>query len=90
MISNRLYRREYRPSHSTGLTDVLIAATAEENGTDLATSNRCHFPMVPKVVVPYDRKYVEAQKTIREAAREKTGLPEELYRLLDIPEMAEA
>lgn len=50
-----LYRREYRPSHGTGLVDALIAATAEENSASLVTFNRRHFPMVPKVVVPYAR-----------------------------------
>lgn len=50
-----LYRRDYRPSHGTGLADALIAATAEERGLSLVTFNRCHFPMVSEVVVPYDR-----------------------------------
>jgi predicted nucleic acid-binding protein len=50
-----LYRRDYRPSHGTGLADALIAATAEENGTDLVTFNRRHFPMVSRITVPYDR-----------------------------------
>ncbi|MGB3683020.1 MAG: type II toxin-antitoxin system VapC family toxin [Rubrobacteraceae bacterium] len=50
-----LYRREYSPSHGTGLADALIAATAEEQGLSLVTFNRRHFPMVSKVVVPYDR-----------------------------------
>lgn len=50
-----LYRRDYRPSHGTGLADALIAATAEENGANLVTFNRRHFPMVSKVMVPYDR-----------------------------------
>ena len=50
-----LYRRDYRPSHGTGLADALIAATAEENGTDLVTFNRRHFPMVSRISVPYYR-----------------------------------
>lgn len=50
-----LYRRDYRPSHGTGLADALIAATAEENGTDLVTFNRRHFPMISRVTVPYAR-----------------------------------
>lgn len=50
-----LYRKEYRPSHGTGLADALIAATAEENGADLATFNRRHFPMVSRITVPYER-----------------------------------
>lgn len=50
-----LYRREYKPSHGTGLADALIAATAEELGLRLVTFNRRHFPMVSEVVSPYDR-----------------------------------
>jgi len=50
-----IYRREYRPSHGTGLADALIAATAEDNGADLVTFNRRHFPMVSRVTVPYGR-----------------------------------
>jgi predicted nucleic acid-binding protein len=49
------YRREYRPSHGTGLADALIAATAEELGLSLVTFNRRHFPMVSEIVTPYDR-----------------------------------
>jgi predicted nucleic acid-binding protein len=50
-----IYRREYKPSHDTGLSDALIAATAEENGANLATFNRRHFPMVSKITLPYER-----------------------------------
>lgn len=50
-----LYRRDYGRSHGTGLADALIAATSEENGTDLVTSNQRHFPMVSRITVPYDR-----------------------------------
>lgn len=50
-----LYRKEYRPSHGTGLADALIAATSEESGADLVTFNRRHFPMVSRVTVPYER-----------------------------------
>jgi predicted nucleic acid-binding protein len=49
-----LYRRDFRPSHGTGLADALIAATAEENGANLVTFNRRHFPMVPRITVPYE------------------------------------
>jgi predicted nucleic acid-binding protein len=47
-----LYRRDFRPGHGTGLADALIAATAEENGVNLVTFNRRHFPMVQRVTVP--------------------------------------
>jgi len=49
------YRRDYRGSHGTGLADALIAATSEENGADLVTFNRRHFPMVSKITAPYER-----------------------------------
>jgi predicted nucleic acid-binding protein len=50
-----LYRGEYGMSHGTGLAYALIAATSEENGADLVTFNRRHFPMVPRITLPYDR-----------------------------------
>lgn len=50
-----IYRRQYRPSHGTGLADALIAATSEESGANLVTFNRRHFPMVSSIVVPYER-----------------------------------
>jgi predicted nucleic acid-binding protein len=49
------YRRDFGPSHGTGLGDALIAATAVENGAELVTFNRRHFPMVSGVSVPYER-----------------------------------
>ncbi len=49
-----LYRRDFGPSHGTGLADALIAATAEASGADLVAFNRRHFPMV-EVTVPYER-----------------------------------
>jgi predicted nucleic acid-binding protein len=50
-----LYRGDYGRSHGTGLADALIAATSEENGADLVTFNRRHFPMVSRLTVPYGR-----------------------------------
>ena len=50
-----LYRRDFGPSHGTGLADALIAATAEENGVNFVTFNRRHFPMVSEITVPYER-----------------------------------
>jgi predicted nucleic acid-binding protein len=49
------FRRDYGPSHGTGLADALIAATAAVSGALLATFNRRHFPMLPTVVTPYRR-----------------------------------
>jgi predicted nucleic acid-binding protein len=48
-----LWRRQYGPSHGTGLADALIAATAEAAGATLVTLNRRHFPMLASVLVPY-------------------------------------
>lgn len=48
-----LWRRQYGPSHGTGLADALIAASVEAAGATLATLNRRHFPMLPQVLVPY-------------------------------------
>jgi predicted nucleic acid-binding protein len=50
-----LYRGDYARSHGTGLADALIAATCEESGADLVTFNRCHFPMLSRITVPYER-----------------------------------
>jgi hypothetical protein len=48
-----LWRRQYGPSHGTGLADALIAASAEAAGATLVTLNRRHFPMLEEVLVPY-------------------------------------
>ena len=47
------FRRVYRKSHNSGLSDMLIAATAVKAGATLVTLNRKHFPMVPDLSVPY-------------------------------------
>ena len=47
------WRRQYGPSHGTGLADGLIAASAEAAGATLVTLNRRHFPMLAEVLVPY-------------------------------------
>jgi hypothetical protein len=46
-------RRDFGPSHGTGLGDALIAATASHHGLILVTRNRKHFPMLTSVHVPY-------------------------------------
>lgn len=48
-----LWRRQYGPSHGTGLADALIAASVEAAGATLVTLNRRHFPMLADVLVPY-------------------------------------
>jgi predicted nucleic acid-binding protein len=50
-----LFRRDYGRSHSTGLADALIAATAEHVRAHLVTLNRRHFPMLSEVHVPYSK-----------------------------------
>ena len=50
-----LIRQEYHPSHGVGLGHALIAATALEQGAELFTFNRRHYPMVEDVSLPYNR-----------------------------------
>jgi predicted nucleic acid-binding protein len=52
-LKGGLYRRDYGRSHSMGLGDALIAATAEVQGATLVTLNKKHFPMLADVIVPY-------------------------------------
>lgn len=49
------YRREYGPSHGTGLVNALIAATVENQGAGFASFNRKHFPMISEITMPYER-----------------------------------
>lgn len=47
-------RRTYRRSHSgIALPDYLIAATAQQDGLELATRNLRHFPMFPELAAPF-------------------------------------
>ncbi|MBM5817553.1 MAG: type II toxin-antitoxin system VapC family toxin [Cyanobacteria bacterium K_Offshore_surface_m2_239] len=48
-----LWRRQYGPSHGTGLADALIAASVATAGATLVSLNRRHFPMLADVLVPY-------------------------------------
>ncbi len=54
-LKGGLYRRDYSRSHSTGLRDALIAATADIKQAVLVTLNRKHFPMLAAVHVPYTK-----------------------------------
>ena len=54
-IKGGLYRRDYGKSHSTGLADALIAATADSRQATLVTLNAKHFPMSPNALVPYQK-----------------------------------
>ncbi len=48
-----LYRRQYYKSHGVGIVDAIIAATAKVTDITLVTLNQKHFPMLNKLVVPY-------------------------------------
>jgi len=48
-----LYRRDFGPSHGSGLVDGIIAATAAALDARLATLNRRRYPMLNDVLVPY-------------------------------------
>lgn len=52
-VKGGLHRRDYGKSHSVGLADALIAATAESEKATLVTLNKKHFPMLSDVYVPY-------------------------------------
>ena len=47
------FKRDFQPSHGTGLADALIAATADIHAAQLVTLNVKHFPMLDDVLVPY-------------------------------------
>lgn len=46
--------RIWRRSHLIATADLIIAATAQELGADLATSNTRHFPMFAGLQPPYE------------------------------------
>lgn len=48
-----LYRRDYGPSHGTGLSDALVAATAFLEGAELKTLNVKHYPMFEGIEPAY-------------------------------------
>lgn len=48
-----LFKRDYQPSHGTGLADALIAATSEVHDVRFVTLNEKHFPMLDDLIVPY-------------------------------------
>ena len=54
-VDGGLLWRRYRPSHGVGLADALLAATALAQGATLVTLNSKHFPMLPDVLVPYQK-----------------------------------
>ena len=50
-----LHRRDFGPSHGTGLADGLIAATAERHAMGLQTLNARHYPMFRGIRLLYVR-----------------------------------
>jgi len=48
-----LYRRDYGPSHGTGLLDALVAATAFLENAALKTLNVKHYPMFEGIEPAY-------------------------------------
>src|SRR5947209_2716955 len=54
-LAGGLFRRDFGKSHSTGLADALIAATAESRQATLVTLNDKHFPMLSNVLIPYQK-----------------------------------
>jgi predicted nucleic acid-binding protein len=54
-VAGGLYMRQFAKSHSVGLADGLIAATASEIGARLVTLNQRHFPMLADLLVPYNK-----------------------------------
>jgi hypothetical protein len=50
-----LFRRNYGPTHGTGLVDALIGATAQLYQATLVTFNARHYPMLNNVQIPYSR-----------------------------------
>jgi len=49
------HRRDFGPSHNTGLADAMIAATAEVRHLRLQTLNVRHYPMISGLKPPYER-----------------------------------
>ena len=50
-----LHRRDFGPSHGTGLADGMIAATADRHALGLKTLNTRHYPMFRRLRPPYVR-----------------------------------
>jgi predicted nucleic acid-binding protein len=48
-----LYRRDYAKSHGVGLSDAIIAATAQAENADLITLNTRHYPMIKGLMPAY-------------------------------------
>jgi predicted nucleic acid-binding protein len=54
-VMGGLFCRDHRKSSGVGLADAFIAATAKVHDLDLITLNLKHYPMLPRVIVPYQK-----------------------------------
>lgn len=74
-IRGGLFRRDWKPSHGTGLIDAILAAQTERLGAELVTLNATHFPMLGSdaVRVPY-RKPATRSEAPRAGSRPSHGL----------------
>ncbi|MEE8398568.1 MAG: type II toxin-antitoxin system VapC family toxin [Desulfobacterales bacterium] len=50
-----LYKRDYGKSHSVGLADAILAATAKAENAELKTLNRKHYPMLKRLKPAYTK-----------------------------------
>ena len=50
-----LYKKDYGRSHSVGLADAIVAATAEARHADLKSLNIKHYPMVKGLKPAYTK-----------------------------------
>lgn len=55
-VQGGLIRRDFGPSHGTGLIDAILAATTLRYGLRLVTLNAKHYPMLSDIVVPYRKR----------------------------------
>ncbi len=50
-----LYKRDYGKSHSVGLADAILAATAKAENAKMATLNTKHYPMLKHLAPAYKK-----------------------------------
>jgi predicted nucleic acid-binding protein len=55
-VQGGLIRRDFGPSHGTGLIDAILAATTLHYHLRLVTLNAKHYPMLSDIIVPYRKR----------------------------------
>lgn len=50
-----LYKRDFGKSHGVGLTDAILAATADKERAELKTLNVKHYPMIRELKPAYKK-----------------------------------